>query len=187
MRFCTNCGEGIDDKAQMCPKCGAPVLGQGNQIPLQMVPPQDGAQQTGQIPGGTTQQGMGQGIYQQPQMYPAFDPTDHTKDMDPSDIVENKILAVAIYVFSVVGMIIALLAARDSKFVGFHLREAIRLAVLDTIVGIVAVVLCWTFIVPIAACVFACVLFVVRIIGFVNACKGKAKELPIIHSFKFLN
>ena len=167
MKFCTNCGESLEEDAQVCPKCGTPV-GAANATPNMQQPTQPYAAAPGYQP-----------------MY-VVDPTDHTGEMDPADIADNKILAIAIYVLSWAGMIIALLAARDSKFVGFHLREVLRLLVLESLVAIVALVLCWTIIVPVLAGVFGIVLFVVQIIGFVNACNGKAKELPIVHAFKFL-
>jgi uncharacterized membrane protein len=175
MKFCTNCGESLEEDAQVCPKCGTPV-GAANATPN----PAPSAAPNMQQPTQPYAAAPGyQPVY-------VVDPTDHTAEMDPADIAENKILAIAIYVLSWAGMLIALLAARDSKFVGFHLREVLRLLVLESLVAIVALVLCWTIIVPIVAGVFGIVLFVVQIIGFVNACNGKAKELPIIHAFKFL-
>ncbi len=176
MKFCTNCGESLEDDVQVCPKCGTPV----NAAAQQGQPIQQGPQM--QQPYGQAPQGPVPGY--QP-MY-MIDPTDHTNEMDPKDIAENKILAIAMYVLSVVGMLFAILAGKDSKFVGFHFREVLRLTVLETLVGIVTVLLFWTIIVPIAGGIFELVLLVVQIIGFVNTCKGKAKELPIVHAFKFL-
>ena len=50
----------------------------------------------------------------------------------------------------------------------------------------VALILVWTFIVPIAAGLFILVLFVCRIIAFFSICGGKAKEPYIIRNFNFL-
>ena len=54
------------------------------------------------------------------------------------------------------------------------------------IVIAVALILVWTFIVPIAAGLFILVLFVCRIIAFFSICGGKAKEPYIIRNFNFL-
>ena len=181
MKYCTNCGEGVEDNIQICPKCGKPIA-----PAVSADAAQNQAPQMQQAPQGFNQSyPQGQpGVYQQP-MY-AYDPTDHTMEMDPQDISDNKILAIACYILSWPGMIVALLAARDSKFVGFHLRQMLKLNVLEVLIALITLVLCWTIIVPIAGGICEVVLLVVQIIGFVNTCKGKAKELPIVNAFKFL-
>ena len=68
----------------------------------------------------------------------------------------------------------------------FHVRQALKFTVLMTLTGIVALILVWTFIVPIAAGLFILVLFVCRIIAFFSICGGKAKEPYIIRNFNFL-
>ncbi len=117
---------------------------------------------------------------------PAFDPNDHTNEFDPKDISDNKVIAMAPYLLGTVGIIIALLAARDSKYAAFHSRQALKLDLVTILLGIVSALLCWTFIVPIAGLVCIVIVFVVRIIGFFNVCSGKAKDLPIIRSMGFL-
>ena len=114
------------------------------------------------------------------------DPADHTAEFSPEDISGNKVFALAAYVFGWVGMIVALLAAGQSAYAMFHVRQALKLSILSMLAGVVAVVLCWTFLVPIAAGVFYVVLFVVRVMAFVYVCQGKAKELPVVKSFGFL-
>ncbi len=179
MKFCTNCGESIDENAQVCPKCGTPVGGvktdaQANGTPVQ---PDFAA---GQQP----YMGNPAPVYQQ-QVY-AYDPSDHTSEMDAQDIADHKTLAISMYVFSWVGMFLAVIAAKESKYVQFHLTQVLKYSILQVLVGIVTIVLCWTLIVPVVAGIFSIVLFIVRIIGFVNACSGKAKELPVVSAFKFL-
>ena len=80
----------------------------------------------------------------------------------------------------------ALLVAKDSPYVGFHVREGIRILVSEVLLGLITVVFCWTVVVPIAAAVCFIILLVVRIISFVNVCNGKAKEAAIVSNFGFL-
>ena len=205
MKFCTNCGGAMADNVEICPKCGthAPVQNQEastnesaaassseqstnaapNQNNQESNPVQFQAQPTYQ---GQQMNGNYQGMPQMGQPMYAYDPTDHTSQMDAEDIRENKVYAVGVYVLGWFGIVIGALAAKDSRFVKFHMDEMMRLLILQILVGIVTLVLCWTIIVPIAAGVFSLVLFVIRIIGFVNACSGKAKEMPMIHAFKFV-
>ena len=90
-----------------------------------------------------------------------------------------------LYLLSVVGILIALLS-QNSPYVSFHVRQALKFLVVETLVGLVTAILCWTVIVPIAAGIFYAVLWVVKIMCFVSICKGEAKEPVIIRSFTFL-
>jgi len=82
-----------------------------------------------------------------------------------------------------VGIIIALLAVDNSKYVAFHVKQALKLQV----VAIISIVF---NIIPllgqIAYGVCAIIIFVLTIIGFFQVCGGKAKELPIIKGLGFL-
>ena len=91
---------------------------------------------------------------------------DHTAEFDPKDVSDNKVIAMLVYLLSVVGILIALLS-QNSPYVSFHVRQALKLLVVET--GI-----------------FYAVLWVVKIICFVSICKGEAKEPVIIRSFTFL-
>ena len=122
---------------------------------------------------------------QPPAVYPA-DPADHTAEFTRQDISDNKIFAMLPYLMGFVGIIIALLAMGQSQYVSFHVRQALKIEVVSILVGIVALVLVWTFIVPIAAAICLGILFVLRIICFFQVCGGKAKEPAIISSLGFL-
>ena len=111
------------------------------------------------------------------------DPTDHTAEFTAQDISDNKVFAMASILISTIGIIITLLAAQKSEFAMFYARQALKLMVCQ--------VLCLLlFIVPIlgwiAGGVCLLVIFVLKIICFLNICKGKAKEVPIINGFGFL-
>ena len=111
---------------------------------------------------------------------------DHTAEFDPKDISNNKVIAMLCYLLGTIGIIIALLAANKSDYAAFHVRQALKCTVVSILLGICAVVLAITIIVPIAAVVCYIILFVLRIMAFFSICSGKAKELPIIRSLNFL-
>lgn len=113
-------------------------------------------------------------------------PWDHTKEFDPQDISDNKVIAMLVYLLGVPGIIIALLGSNHSPYARFHLRQALKFLVIETLLLMVVLVLCWTLIVPIVGGLFECVLIVVKIICFFSICNGQAKEPPIIRSFGFL-
>ena len=117
---------------------------------------------------------------------PQVDPYDHTAKFDPKDISDNKVIAMLVYLMGAIGIIIALLASSNSPYVGFHLRQALKFIVVETLLGLVAVLLVWTVIAPIAAAIMSIILFVIKIICFFQICEGKAKEPAIIRELNFL-
>ena len=114
------------------------------------------------------------------------DPFDHTAEFDPKDISDNKVIAMLCYLLGSIGVIIALLAANKSDYAAFHVRQALKLTVVNVLLGIVAIVLAITIVVPIAAAICVGIVSVLRIIAFFQICCGKAKEPAIIRNLKFL-
>jgi len=90
------------------------------------------------------------------------------------------------YLMGLPGVIIALLGSNRSPYAAFHVRQALKFSVFDSLLLIIGAFLFWTLVVPVVCVVFYCVLFVVRITCFFSICNGKAKEPAIIRSFGFL-
>ncbi len=156
MKLCPRCNMQLEDSAAFCPNCGTQF------IPNATVP-------------------------QQPYMpNPFVDPKNHTAEFDAQDISQNKIFAILPYLFGFIGIIVSLLAAKDSGFTMFHIRQALKISICTTLLGLAAVVLFFTLIVPIAAVVCSGILTVVSIICFFRACSGKAIEAPIVSNLGFL-
>lgn len=156
MANCPKCGCPLQEHAPYCGNCGAPVRPVENNVPPY-------------------------NMYQ-----PVFDPSDHTADFDAADISSGKVYAMTAYLLGIPGIIIALLAGATSQYVAFHCRQAMKLEILQVLLGLITAVLCWTVIIPIVAAVAFLVLLVIRIICFVHVCSGKAKDAPIVSSMGFL-
>ena len=184
MKTCPNCGNRIADEAAFCNNCGTAVAA----APVQEAP--QGAAPQGAAPQGTAPQGAApqpqpqpmpfqQAQYQQPIAY--VDPSDHTKEFDPADIADNKLVAVSAYFFSIIGIILCYLV--NTPFTRFHAKNALRLS-------IASIIVCLLFIVPvlgwIAAGICLAILEVVEIICIVWTLQGKAKDAPIVSSIGFL-
>ena len=90
------------------------------------------------------------------------------------------------YLLGTFGLIIALLAAKDSPYASFHVRQALKFTVVNALMAIVTLFLCWTVIVPIVAGIAFAVLAVIKIISFFQICMGKAVEPYIIRNLGFL-
>ena len=166
MKICPKCNVQMNDELAFCPNCGNPMGAGAPQMQPQM------------------QQQQWQ---QQPQMQPmpVYDPFDHTGEFDPRDISDNKVMAMLPYLMGTIGIIIALLASRESAYTYFHVRQALKLTVATILLGLCSIILCWTLIVPLAAAICMFIIFVLEIIAFFQVCGGKAKEPAIIRSLKF--
>ncbi len=110
-------------------------------------------------------------------------PTDHTAEFTAEDISQNKVLAMIPYLLGIFGIIVSLLASGTSPYAAFHVKQALKIYVVQEI----SVVLC---IIPflgwIVAGIWSIISLVITIICFIQVCKGKAKEPAIICNFKFL-
>ena len=111
------------------------------------------------------------------------DPTDHTAEFDPADIHDNKLFAMMPYIFSLVGMLIAVVVGQKSPYTMFHVKQALKIQILAFISVIFSVVpiIGW-----IATTVCIIIAAVVEIICFVRVCQNKAIEAPIASKFGFL-
>ncbi len=158
MKTCSKCNAQLNDEARFCTICGAQC------------------ETVGDVQQNST---FSQQSYQ-------CDPTDHTSEFDAQDISENKIFSLICYLMGIIGIIIALLGARTSKYVAFHVKQALKISIIEAISGIVAVLLGWTFIIPIILCIFIVLLYVIKIICFIQVCQGRAKEPVIINYISFL-
>lgn len=169
MKICPICHSQVGDESYYCTMCGNRLPDDAQTVPNPLQSYQSPYQQ---VP------------YQQPA--PIFNPYDHTAEFDAKDVAGNKLYALTMYLLSVVGIIIALMAAKDSAYVQFHLRQNLKFLIVEALLGLCALVLSFTIIVPIAACVMLVVVEVIRVIAFFQVCGGKSKEPAIIRSLGFL-
>ena len=119
MTNCPYCGNPLEENVTFCPYCGT-----------QLAQP---------APVDTAQQAPAGGIPQQPPVM--LDPADHTWEFDPKDISDNKVYCMVIYLMGIVGGIVGLLASQSSPYVAFHVRQALKFTVLNTLLGFVTLLL----------------------------------------------
>ncbi|MCR5685851.1 MAG: zinc-ribbon domain-containing protein [Lachnospiraceae bacterium] len=160
MAFCPKCGAQVEDGAPFCGNCGTNM--------------------------GAPMNNAAPGVAPMPAMAPAYDPFDHTTEFDPMDVSNNKCYAILPYLLGVIGMIVCALLSKESPFIQFHLRQAVKYTVVNMLLGICCVVLCWTIIVPIAGAVCFIILGILKIITVFQIFAGQSKEPAIIRSLGFL-
>ena len=112
---------------------------------------------------------------------------DHTNEFEAQDISDNKVYALSAYLFSFLGVLLCNVLAKSSPYAQFHARESLKISITTLVVYILSCIFCWTCIVPVAGFVFIMILFVVKVIAFIQVCCGKAKEPWLVRSIGALH
>lgn len=97
------------------------------------------------------------------------------------DVEKNKVMAVLAYII----FLVPLLAAKESKFAMYHTNQGLVLflfAVAVNLVGGIVPFVGWFVILPLGNLF----IFVLAILGLINAAKGEAKPLPLIGGITIL-
>lgn len=162
MKYCPNCHTEMEDHNQYCPVCGSAANA--------YVPPNDAYHEPVEIV--------------VPEILP--DPYDHTAEFSQEDIRQHRLLCMLMYLLDVIGIIIALLAAKESEYTAFHMKHAMRFTILEALVGIAVALLSWTVIVPVLGAVALVALVVLKLISFAQVCKDQAKDPMLIRNLEFL-
>lgn len=100
------------------------------------------------------------------------------------DVEKNKVFAILAY-FGIL-FIVPLLAAKDSEFAMYHANQGLLLfltGVAVQVVGVITTPILIGFLVLFGGWIFVFVLF---IMGIVNAAKGEMKPLPVVGNIKLL-
>lgn len=101
---------------------------------------------------------------------------------EQTDVANNKAMAILAYIL----FFVPLLAAKQSKFAMYHANQGLALflaLVAVNIVSSIIPIIGWLFIGPLANLG----LFILAIIGIINASKGRFKQLPLIGGFRIIN
>ena len=112
----------------------------------------------------------------------------HTAEFSPDDISKNKPAAMLPHLLGIIGLIIAIIMNknRESEYLDYQVRIAIKHTVVEALIIATALVLFWTAVAPVLGIICLAVAFILRIISFVNICRSEVKDPPIISSIKFL-
>ncbi|MFC3771379.1 MULTISPECIES: DUF4870 domain-containing protein [Paenibacillus] len=100
---------------------------------------------------------------------------------DQSDIDKNKGIAILAYII----FFIPLLTAKDSKFAMYHANQGLLLLITAVGINIISTVIPfigWWIIGPLGNLA----VFVLLILGIINAANGQRKPLPLIGGFEIL-
>ena len=162
MKYCSSCGNPVEDNAKFCSVCGAPS--------------------------STAQERKSEGSKDdefRKKVEDAFNNFNNTPettaDYAPDDIEKNKIMAV----FAYLGLLflIPLFAAKGSPFARYHTNQGILLFIVQFVGSLCGAIPFIGWFIAAAANIFGILLIV---IGILNVIKGQAKELPLIGKYRIL-
>lgn len=198
MKFCTHCGQQLDDSTAFCPNCGTPAAGQPQQAaPQQAAPQQEAPQQ--EAPQQAAPQQPVQPVQPVVQTQPAAG-----APVADDDVQQNKGIAWLSYLG--LFLLIPLFARKKSEYCRFHVTQGAILFILDIAYLIVTRILLviinaifpggWFYYYYYHSTVYnifniifslgSIFFLVMLIIGIVNAASGKKQELPLIGKIPFL-
>ncbi len=110
---------------------------------------------------------------------------DTTSEYTKEDVEGNKLMGVLAYLGILV--LIPIFAAKESKFARFHANQGLVLLIVDIIFAIVSSILGQIPLIGwLLGLVIDIIIIALVVIGIINVCNGKAKELPLIGKFKLL-
>ena len=122
--------------------------------------------------------------------------TDHSAEFSAKDISENKVSAIAAYLLGPIGIIIALLLARDSAYTAFHVRQSLKITICSVLLELFAAVFALFGMIPLVGIIFRIILvltsvawfgvLILRLIAIAQVSSGEAREPVIIGNFTFL-
>ncbi len=162
MKYCTSCGNPVEDNAKFCSVCGA---------------------SSSSTEGNSTAESKEDDIRSKiEEAVNNFNNTpDTTAEYAPDDIEKNRIMAI----FAYLGLLflIPLFVAKESPFARYHTNQGILLFIIQFVGSLCGAIPFIGWFVAAAANVF-CVLLIV--LGIINVVKGQAKELPLIGKYRIL-
>lgn len=103
-----------------------------------------------------------------------------------SDVEQNKLMAIIGYIIPFLFFIPLVTEAKNSPFAKFHANQQLILliaAIAVNVIGAIIPIIGWFIILPFGSIA----VFVVAIIGLINAAKGEMKEMPFIGGFKIIS
>lgn len=96
---------------------------------------------------------------------------------DPKDVEQNKVYAILAYLGILV--LVPLLAAKESKFAQYHANQGLVLLIAWIVGGFVI----W---IPVVGWAIGIGLFVLWIMGIMNAAQGKMRPIPLLGGIELI-
>ena len=102
-------------------------------------------------------------------------------ECDPEDAKANKLMAILAYLGILV--LIPLFAAKESKFARFHTNQGLILLIISVVIYFIGRISALSTL----AWLLNAAVFILAVIGIINAVKGETKELPLVGKYRIIS
>lgn len=196
MKICNTCGFECADDALICPTCGKNCDGSDSKkdIPLTPDPFEEYRKQIDrQIKeqeiriNAIREQIKTEITEEKKEENTEKNEWDKTEMFSDEEVKEYRLAAVLIYLTGIVGIILSLLINKESEYLKFHIKEGIKITVLSSLLIVISLLLCWTFIVPILSVICEILIIIISFVSAVWTIQGKSKNAFLIRNLTILN
>lgn len=170
MAFCKNCGAELSENAKFCTSCGSRI--DAPEAPKAEAPKTEEAPKSEPTKAQPEAEKTGWDKF--------TDTPGITDEIDPKDAEDNKAMGILAYLSIL--CLIPFFAAKESKFAQYHAQQGLFLFIIELIISVVGIIPILGWIVSAVGGIFV---FILSIVGIINALNGQAKELPVIGKFNF--
>ena len=112
---------------------------------------------------------------------------DKTELFSEEEVKKYRHTAVLIYLLGIFGIILATITDKNSPYLKFHIDEGLKITVVTAGLMLIAVVLAFTFVVPVLCGIGTAICMVINLISAYKALMGKSENAVIIRNLKILN
>lgn len=197
MKICNSCGFECENEAEICPTCGKSCNGSDTKkdIPMAPDPFREYREQIDmqikeqekrieeiklQMQKEQTEKGKQEDKHDKSKW-------DKTELFSEEDVKEYRLTAVLIYLLGIFGIFLALLTDKNSEYLRFHIKEELKITVAAAFLSVTAIVLFWTFVIPVICTVGIIVCASVNLISAYRTIKGKSENAVIVRNLSVLN
>ena len=116
------------------------------------------------------------------------DVEDTTSEYTQEDMEKNKVMAILSYIIPLIPYFVE----KESPWVKYHAKQGMNLLIISIILSvglsIISAILTWRlwWLTTTVSSLVSLAIFILAIIGIMNVCNGKARELPVINKFKII-
>ncbi len=197
MKICNSCGFECENEATLCPTCGKSCDGSDTQKDIPMTPDpfreyrekidmqiKEQEKRIEEISQKMLNEQEKNGKKAEKRDKSKWDKTELFSE---DEVKKHRLTAVLIYLLGIFGVMLALLTDKESLYLNFHIKEELKITTVTAFLTLMAIVLFWTFIIPVICTVGIIVCSVINLIAAYRTLKGKSENAVIIRNLSILD
>ncbi len=168
MKYCSSCGNPIEEKDKFCSVCGASAVT---------------AEKSKSEENNSKNQKSDFASKVEEAISNAMNTPETTADYTAEDIENNRVMAILAYIGILVLIPLFASKAKESPFVKYHTNQGLLLFIFHFIASALGAI---PYLGGLLAAAANVLWIIMLVFGIINVLNGKAKELPVIGKFRIL-